>query len=163
MDIKAWELRKVEPGFWNDKQNQKEYILWLMKKENINPESKEDVRRLTARIIIKYGGARILKEESDIYTIIAPAIDYRFKEWEIMKVRCWKEEKIIAAVKWLVEEKLKYTMEQACMLRIKDFKDNNLDGMLQKAVNHSIINALNFTYGNIFTRDSIRGIRLVNG
>lgn len=160
MDIRAWELRKVEPQFWEDKENQKEFILWAMAKEGINPYSKEDLRRFTARSIIRHGGSRILKAEDDIYTIIAPVIDYRFKEWEIMKVRAWKQEKIIAAVKWLVEEKMHYTMEQACTLKVSDFKKYNLDGMLQKGCNHSILYALNLTYGDIFTRDSIRGMRL---
>ncbi len=160
MDIKAWELRKVEPKFWEDKENQKEFILWVMEKEKINPYSKEDLRGFTARTIIKHGGSRILKSEDDIYTIIAPVIEYRFKEWEIMKVRVWKKEKIIAAVKWLVEEKMHYTLEQACTLKVSDFKNYNLDGMLQKGCNHSILNALNLTYGNIFARDGIRGIYL---
>lgn len=161
LDIRAWEMRKVEPQFWEDKENQKEFILWAMEKEGINPYSKEDLRRFTARSIIKHGGSRILKAEDDIYTIIGPVIEYRFKEWEIMKVRAWKQEKIIAAVKWLVEEKLHYTMEQACTLKVSDFKKYNLDGMLQKGCNHSILYALNLTYGNIFARDGIRGMYLI--
>ena len=160
MDIKPWEMRKVEDKFWEDPENQKDFILWVMKKEKINPASKEDLRRFTARIIIKYGGSRILKMEENIYTILAPIIEHRYEEWEIMKVRVWTTEKMIKAVKWLVEEKLKYTLEQACTLKVSDFKEYNLDGMLQKGCNHSIIKALNLAYGDAFVRDGIRGIRL---
>ena len=160
-DIRAWEMRKVEPGFWEDKENQKEFLLWVMEKEKIDPYSKESLRKLTARTIIDHGGSRILKSEDDIYTIVGPVIEYRFKEWEIMKVRVWKKEKIISAVKWLVEEKMHYTLEQACTLKVSDFKEYNLDGMLQKGCNHSILYALNLTYGNVFARGGIRGIYLI--
>jgi len=160
MDIKAWEFCKVEPQFWENKENQKEFLLWVMEKENLNPDSKEDLRKITARLVIKHGGAHILKQEPDFYTILSVVVEDRFKEWEIMKVRVWKEEKVKAAVIWLVEEKMGYTLEEACTLKVSDFKRYNLDGMLQKAFNHSIIDALNFTYNDCFVRDGIRGIRL---
>lgn len=160
MDIKSWEFCKVEPKYWKNKENQKEFVLWVMEKENIDPSSKEDLRRLTARTLINYGGSRLFKEEPDFYTILSVVIGSQFKEWEIMKVRVWKKEKIIAAVKWLVEEKLQYTLEQACTLKVSDFKRYNLDGMLQKGCNHSILYALNLAYDNKFERFGVRGITL---
>lgn len=161
MDIKAWEFRKVEPQFWKNKDNQKEFLLWVIEKENLNLDSKEDLRKITARMVINYGGSRILKEEPEFYNVLSNVVENRFKEWEIMKVRSWKKKKVKDAVRWLVEEKMGYTLEEACTLRIKDFKENNLDGMLQKVFNHSIIDALNFAYGNCFVRDGSKSIRLV--
>lgn len=162
MNIKAWEMCKVEAQFWDDKENQKDFLLWIMEKEELNPYSKEDLRKITARMVIDYGGARMLKTEEDLYSILCTVCGDTFKEWEIMKIRSWKEEKVKAAVIWLVEEKMCYTLEQACNLRVKDFKDNNLDGMLQKACNHSILNALNLAYGNRFIRVNSKKIVLAN-
>ena len=110
MDLRAWEFTKVEPGFWENKENQKEFLLWVMAKEKLNPASKEDLRKLTARIVINYGGSRILKAEPDFYRVLSVVVEDKFKEWEIMKVRVWKEEKVRAAVKWLVEEKAYLTI-----------------------------------------------------
>lgn len=161
MKIKAWELSKVTPGFWKNKDNQREFLIWVMEKEEIDPNSKKDLRRLTAEVIRKYGGSKLLKIEADIYTILDTVVCGRFKEWEIMKLRVWNKEKAIAAIKWLVEEKLNYTLEEACKLKSADFKRNNLDGLLQKHCNHSVLEALNLAYGNCFIRENSKKIRLV--
>lgn len=163
MSIHGWEFTKVEPHYWKDKNNQREFLLWVMEQECINSKSKEDLRKFTAETVRNYGGSRLFKVEPDFYTILKTVINDDFKEWEIMKVRVWKEEKIITAVKWLVEEKLNYTLEEACLLKVSDFKKYNLDGMLQRGCNHSILYALNLAYGNCFVRDGTRGIILRKG
>lgn len=159
-DLKPWEFRRVEQHFWVDEENQKEFLLWVMKKENLDPRKREDLRKLNARMIITHGGSRLLRTNDDIFDIISVVNEGRYKEWEIMKVGGWTEAKVIEAVKWLVEEKLNYSLEQACSLRVRDFKRHNLDGMLQKGCNHSILYALNLAYDNRFARDGIRGIYL---
>lgn len=159
-NIKGWELTKVAPKFWEDKQNQKEFMLYLFNELNINPESKEDLRRLTARDIIKYGGSNALKKVDSYFELIKTVTNDRFKEWEVTKIKVWNKDKAILAVKWLVEERLNVGTSGACNLSVRDFSENNLDGMLQKVFKHSILEALNATYGNIYYRDGIRNIKL---
>lgn len=161
MEIKAWELAKVTPGFWENEENIRAFLIWVMEKEGIDPNSKKDLRRLTAAVIRKHGGGKLLKTEPDVYAILNIVVCDRFKEWEIMKLRAWDKEKAIAAIKWLVEEKMGYTLEEACELKSDDFRRNNLDGLLQKCCNHSVIEALNLAYGDCFVRESAKKIRLV--
>lgn len=159
-NIKGWEMVKVKPEFWEDKKNQKEFMLYLFEKLNIDPNSKEDLRRVTARDIIKYGGSNALKKTDGYFSLIQTVTKDKFQEWEIIKIRAWDAEKAKTAVKWLVEKRLKLDKKAACNITVQDFKDNNLDGMLQKVFNHSILNALNATYGDIYYREGIRNIKL---
>ncbi len=160
LNIKGWEMVKVKPEFWKDKKNQREFMLYLFEKLNIDPKSKEDLRRLTARDIIKYGGSNALKKTDGYFSLIQTVTKDKFQEWEIIKIRVWDIEKAKTAVRWLVEAKLSLDKSGACNITVKDFKDNNLDGMLQKVFNHSILTALNTTYGDIYYREGIRNIKL---
>ena len=161
LEIKAWELTKVTPGYWKKEENIRAFLIWVMEKEKINPNSKKDLRRLTAAMIRKHGGGKLLKMEKDVYTLINTVTCGKFKEWEIMKLRVWDKEKAISAIKWLVEEKMGYTLEQACKLTANDFRRNNLDGLLQKCCNHSVVEALNLAYGDCFIRINARKVELL--
>lgn len=159
-NIKGWELTKVAPKFWEDKKNQKEFMIYLFNKLNIDSTSKEDIRRLTAREIIKHGGSNALKKVDSYFELIQLVTKDSFKEWEVTKIKVWNYEKAVLAVRWLVEDKLKLDKVGACNLTVKDFAKNNLDGMLQNVFNHSILKALNAAYEDIYYRDGIRCIKL---
>lgn len=159
-NIKGWEITKTKSDFWENKNNQRDFMLYLFEELNVDPKSKEDLRRVTARDIIKYGGSDALKKTDGYFSLIQTVTKDRFKEWEIIKIRAWNVDKAKIAVKWLVEEKLSLDKVGACNITVKDFRDNNLDGMLQKVFNHSILTALNTTYGDIYYREGIRNIKL---
>lgn len=78
----------------------------------------------------------------------------RFKPWEFVLVtrNYWKsEENCIAAIKWLVEEKLHLSDEELKnKLSFDLFVDNNLKGMLTCCFNNSPFAAINLAYPNKF-------------
>ena len=156
-DIKEWEYNKeVSPKFWEDKNNQREFVLWVAQKEGIDVNNKTSLRRINALIISKYGGYKAMRVAGGLFNLIDTISPGKFKEWEIFKVSAWNKDKAIVATRWLIEEKLNITFEQACKLKTKDFRDNGLDGMLQKVCNHSIFYALNLAYPSIFIRTGSR-------
>lgn len=149
MNIKPWELNRIQNGFWTQKQNQKEFMEWLVKKEKINVKSIQSLRRIDAKLIQKYGGSKPLVYSGGLYQLILLVVKIDIKEWQATKMREWKEEKAIEAIKWLIEEKLKWSDEEIeNKLSIKVFNDNYLGGMLKNVCNNSPSKALQVAYPN---------------
>ncbi len=159
-ELKAWEFRKTPQNFWKSKENQRDFVLWLAKKENIELQTKEDYRKLTVEVIMKYGGGKAMKHAGSLFDLLNTVACDKYKRWEITKNSPWREEEIVPAIKWLVEEKMGYTPEQACGLTRKDFADNNLDGLLQRAGNRSVLRALELAYPGVYCRAGTYGIAL---
>lgn len=157
-DIKPWEYVKVRPNFWEDKANQKEFVLWIAKKENLDATTKEGLRKITAATINRYRGSKPMVYAGGLYELLDTVSPGKYKKWEIIKMVSWSQQEIIDATKWLIEEKLKYTPEQVCKIKVADFAKNNLDGMLQKACNHSILKALELAYPGKYHRTKARGL-----
>ncbi len=151
LDIKRWETAKVPNGFWKDRQNQKEFIEWLAKKENLDLTSLKDVSKISAEMINRYGASKARRTAGGVYSLITSATGDRFQEWEILKLDVWTEEKAIKAVKWLVEEKLKWSDEQVYEnLTASVFQENHLGGLLERYCNNSPIKAINLAYPGKF-------------
>lgn len=161
-DIKPWEYNKsVSNNFWLDKENQKAFVIWIAEKEGFELIDKDSFKKITAQVINKYGGSKAMKHAGGTYNLLNSVYPNRYKEWEITKVASWNKEKAISAIKWLIEERLKLNKEDVCNLKVKDFEDNDLDGMLQKYCHHSIMYALNLAYPGVYKRTGIRTISLV--
>jgi len=149
MEIMPWELSKIQNGYWMQKENQKKFMEWLVKKEKIDVKSIESLRRIDANLIQKYGGSRPLTYGGGVYNLILLIAKVEVKEWQVVRMRVWTEEKVKKAVRWLIEEKLKWSDEDVeSKLSIKVFNDNSLAGMLQKYCNHSPAQALQIAYPN---------------
>ena len=159
-DIKYWEFNKVPPKFWEDKQNQKEFVEWIAKKENLDITTKEGLKKLTAPIIMKHGGSKALTYAGGEFELLNSVANGQYMKWEIIKMTAWKRQDIIEATKWLIEEKLQLTPEQVCKISVADFAKYNLDGMLQKGCKHSILGALELAYPGKYYRTKARGIML---
>ena len=159
-DLKYWEFKKVSPNFWHKRENLKDFLLWVCNKEGLNSQKKEDLRKITAKVLEKYGGSKPLVHAGGMYELLSIVTDGKYKKWEIMKMVSWSTEEITCAMKWLVEEQLHYTPEQTCNLKVADFVKYNLDGMLQKECNHSILKALEIAYPGMYCRTKARGIVL---
>ena len=157
-DLNPWEFRKVPQGFWKKAENQKEFVLWIAEKEGIELTSKEGYRKITADVIFKYGGSKPLREAGGLYELLNTVACNKYKKWEITRVPAWQEQDIVPAIKWLVEEKLQYTLKQACNIKKEDFTRNNLDGLLQKVGNKSVFAALELAYPGMYYRTGRQGI-----
>ena len=57
--VKPWNLAKVAPGYWNDKQNVFQFLDYLRQQESIKEE--EDWYSVTTDMIWKHGGRRLLE------------------------------------------------------------------------------------------------------
>lgn len=150
--LKAWEFRKVPQRFWANAENRRVFVLWIAEKEKINLDCKENYRKITADVILKYGGTKAMRHAGGLYELLNEVACDRYKKWEITRVFPWHDDDIIPAIKWLVEEKLKCTPEGACNITRRDFKDNNLDGLLQKVSGRSVFGALNLAYPGRYYR-----------
>ena len=159
-DIQYWEFKEAPMRFWQDVNNRKAFVLWIGKKENLDLNTKEGLRKITAQTIYKYAGCKPLSYSGGIFGLLDTVACGKYKKWEITKMLSWPKEDIIDATKWLIEEKLCYTPEQVCNIKVEDFAKNNLDGMLQKGCNHSILEALELAYPGMYFREGIRGIKL---
>ena len=159
-ELKPWEFRQVNNNsFWKDTKNQKDFICWVAQKEGLDITTKEGLRKLTAQVLSKYGGGKCMVHAGGLFELLNTVAQGRYKKWEITKMVSWSTEDVIIATKWLIEEKLQYSPEQVCNIKIADFAKYNLDGMLQKACKHSIIEALELAYPGKYYRDGIRGIK----
>lgn len=159
-DLKAWEFAKTPQNFWKSKNNQRDFVLWVAEKENIMLRSKEDYRKITAEVIFKYGGSKAMRHAGSLFNLLNTVACDKYKKWEITRIFPWHEDELIPAIKWLVEEKLGLTPEQACNLTKKDFADNNLDGLLFHVGNRSVLKALELAYPGRYCRKGKQGIML---
>ena len=86
--------------------------------------------------------------------MLKPAVDKNldFHEWDTIKVGAWSKEKVIIAVRWLIEEKLKWSYEEVYNnISASIFYKNNLGGMLSKFCNNSPLIALQIAYPGKYT------------
>lgn len=158
--LKAWEFEKVPQNFWKSKKNQRDFVLWVAKKEKIKLRTKGDYRKITAELIVKYGGSKAMRHAGSLFNLLNTVACDKYKKWEITAIWPWHEDEVIPAIKWLVEEKLQLTPEQACNLTKQDFIDNNLDGLLAHIGNRSVLKALEVAYPGMYYRDTRYGIKL---
>ena len=160
-DLKAWEFQKTPQNFWKSKDNQREFVLWIANKEGIKLETKYDYRKITTAVIFKYGGSKAMRHAGSLFDLLNTVACDKYKKWEITRIYPWHDDEIIPAIKWLVEEKLQYnTPEQACLLTKKDFVDNNLDGLLERVGQRSVLAALQLAYPGVYCRHGRQGIGL---
>ena len=159
-DLKAWEFQKTPQNFWKNAENQRAFVLWVAKKEGIKLRTKQDFRQITAEVIFKYGGSKAMRSAGSLFNLLDTVACGLYKKWEITRVFPWREEDVIPAIKWLVEEKLKLTPAQACHLTRSDFVDNNLDGLLCHVGNRSILKVLERAYPGMYYRDQRFGIKV---
>lgn len=152
-DIRYWELNKVEDGFWSKEENRKEYMLWLANKEKICLNSIHDLQKINAKLIQKYGGSKAIKFGGGVYELIRLVAEIDVKEWQVIKMPVWTENKVKMAVKWLIEERLKWDKQQVInSISATVFYDNDLGGMLKRYCNHSPLKALQIAYPGEYTK-----------
>lgn len=158
--LKAWEFPKTPQNFWKSQKNQRDFVLWVAKKEGIKLRTKQDYRKITAEVIFKYGGSKALRQAGSLFDLLNTVACDKYKKWEITRIYPWHEQDLIPAIKWLVEDKLKLTPEQACNLTKKDFVDHNLDGLLFHVGNRSVLKALELAYPGQYCRTGRFGITM---
>lgn len=159
-DIRLWEFKQVPKGFWENEENRMAFVIWVAERENVDINTRDGLRAITASVINKYAGGKPMSYAGGLYELLNSVACNKYKKWEITKMSSWSREEVILATKWLIEEKLQLNPEEICGLKVADFARHNLDGMLNKACSHSVFRALEMTYPGQYYRGLDKGICL---
>lgn len=145
LKIEGWDLPKVDDMFWQDENNRSRFVQHVAAQEEIDLAILEQIRRINSAMIISYGGSKALKAAGSLYELLRPVIPEDIKEWNLVKMSQWTEEKAREALLWLAEvtEKDETTMSE---LTVKDFYDHDLGGLLSKHFHHSPLEAVQYIY-----------------
>ena len=152
MDIRPWELTKVDNKFWHNPDNRREFLLWVAQKEKLDMTNINDVRKINANLLRKHGGSRSFRDSDGVFSVISLVTGDSIKEWELVKMSKWTEAKAIEAMHWLIEEKLGWTDEEVYNnLTVHTFYEYNLGGLLKNYCGHRPLRALEIAYPGKFT------------
>lgn len=167
--VRSGKLKKFPMGFWKDPESDyyaPEITRYLI--ETILCWDDDDIKlKLRKRTFDnhKLGGLILNKYNDSPYAAITKAYpEKNFRPWEF--VSCpngyWQgskgKENAIAATKWLIEEKLKWSHADIIeKLNIQVFFDNSLIGMFKIAFGSSLYNTMECTYPGEFQRWELGG------
>lgn len=146
--FKPWEIKQSPLGFWEDKENVKQAVRWLV--ENKLDNNRERVcKEFNQNLINKHGMRSISKY--GIYNVLNMTYPNEFKPWELSVVASnfWSDgSNLIDVVKWLVETKLDNNRERVC----REFNTSLFDkyGVGSVASRYGIYRLLNMAYPNEF-------------
>jgi predicted transposase YbfD/YdcC len=151
--FKPWELRQTQLGFWSISMGI-EATKWLIE-EKLKWTDEDVINKLSYDLFRKNGLGGMLQHVFDHspFEAISQAYPNKFKAWEFKQTpKCfWTFENSVTAMKWLIEEKLKWKDEDIVKnLNSKVIKKNGLGGMLKHTFGNSFHNAINTLYPNKF-------------
>jgi predicted transposase YbfD/YdcC len=150
-------LKLFPPNFWSSElglKNAAEITRYLI--EDRFKWSEDDIRKkLTQQFFYDNKLCGMLRQlfNSSPYKAINYAYPNTFKPWDFKMApwSYWNKENCIDAIKWLIEEKLKWDEESIKKnLTQKTFTENNLYGMLVRMFNYSPYEAINTAYPGKF-------------
>lgn len=154
LDIHPWEFKYGPNKLWQSEDTRREFVLWIIEKENINVNDPISLRKISANLITKkYSSGRAITYSGGLYELVNLAIGGKFKEWEVFEVGKWTESKKIDALKWLIEEKLKLSeIEKIKDIPLSTFYEYNVGELISKQFNHSRRAALDFYINECFKK-----------
>lgn len=145
-----WELVSVPKGYWN-LETAKKATKWLIE-EKLKWSEDEVKENLCLEVFISNGLYGMIHNvfNGSIYEALNNAYPDKYLKWELSSTPrgYWNLETAKEATKWLIEEKLKLSEDEAKEKLIKKhFIENGLNGMLQKVFNGNVKKALRNVYG----------------
>lgn len=144
-------------GFWDSKEGKENainIIKWLMD-EKLKLSRDGIIENTSIKFFVNYklrGMLMLLFNDSPIEAVME-CYPSEFKVCEFKRVpnKYWNKETAIESVKWLIEEKFKFTGDEIkTKCSYKFFKSNNLGGMIDIVFNGSSSNAIMSSYPNRF-------------
>ena len=144
---KPWQFANVPLSYWT-KETAAEATKWFIEEKL----KWTGVRQELKAIIFKKNGLSGMINtlfNGSLYEAMNNAYPGKYKPWQFEHVpnSYWTEETAIEAVRWLIEERLKWSEEDVLKkLRQKTFHDNRLSGMLMRIFKDSPYLAMNATY-----------------
>lgn len=151
--FKPWEFKQVPRKFWS-KETGIEATKWLIEEKLKWPDDTVKLQ-LSSNTFTDNGLAVMLRIvfHSSTYEAINTVYPNRFKAWELNYTATdyWTIETGAEAVKWLIEEKLKWSYEEVTkMLNVNIFIENKLYWMLFHIYKRSSFDAINSAYPGKF-------------
>lgn len=146
---KPWEFQCVPKNYWN-KDTGREATKWLFE-EKLKWAEKDIKEKALVETFECNGILGMLQRVFDNcpYKAIENAYPGTYKPWELQYApkNYWNEDTGREAIKWLFEEKLKWTEEEIREKASKRiFKENGLGGMIHTLFNGNIYNAIKSVY-----------------
>ncbi|HEY5523771.1 MAG TPA: hypothetical protein VIK26_00375 [Clostridium sp.] len=157
-DFHAWDFVNAPNDYWQGEKGKENAICatkWLIE-EQLKWSDTEIIGKLSQDVFKENNLLGMLKKvfNSTLYEAIDATYPGRFKKWEIgghVNNDYWDKNDGVLAVKWLIEEQLKWSDTSIKKSYSKQiFKDNNLYGMIQSCFNSSPFEAINSAYPNRF-------------
>lgn len=151
--FKPWELENTKINYWS-RELGVEATRWLIE-EKLKLSDEELKNNFSSTLFFDNGLSKMLLLcfNNSPYDALNSVYPNKFKLWELKKINkgIWNKEMGKEAVKWLIEEKLKFSDEEIRnQLSVNLFKINGLGKMLKICFNSNIYEALNSVYPNKF-------------
>lgn len=158
--FKKWQLKRVNNGYWND-DTVKEAVLWMIDRLGWN---REDIKKNLNKKVFKdmgLGGMLNSACNDSIYKAINIAMPGEFKRFEFPVPKgYWTKERCIEAIKFMIEEELKYSVEDVkSKLSREDFEKSGLIYPIRKEFNGDYYSALNEAYKGVYRKSELKNIR----
>lgn len=156
-DIKPWELSICPNAFWKTPANCAEACVWVCQKEGIAEDKELFCRKFSAKMLEKHGIGKAMEHSGGLYELAKLSFPHwNLKPWHMNKTAKITKEIVIDAVKWMIEEKLKWTHEQVCQnISVRTFYECGIGKVLMKGCHHSPIEALQIAYPGQYERSML--------
>jgi hypothetical protein len=143
-----WEFDKMKVmlSYWQSEENRKDALHKLFKKLNWNEEDVKE--KLDFNVLEQYGLATLCRYYPSIFSIANAVYPGRFKQWELKRSEArngyWENKQHrIEAIRWLINEKLKWTHEEVIQKINQDvFYYNGLSSLLSNHYEKSPVKAV---------------------
>ncbi|MVX64830.1 hypothetical protein GKZ28_14115 [Clostridium chromiireducens] len=154
----AWDFVNTPNDYWQGEKGRENAIAamkWLIE-EKLKWSEKDIIKNLNQDVFKANNLIGMLNKAFNcrLFEAIDSTYPGKFKKWEIgdhVRNDYWTKEEGILAVKWLIEDKLKWSDDDIKKNYTRQiYKDNNLYGMIQRCFNSSPFEALNAAYPNKF-------------
>lgn len=153
--FKAFEFKKcrIPQNYWCDRNNRKDAIRWLIE-ENLNWNIDDVKEKFNRDMLLEYDLATLTAYYTSSIDIVNEIYPNQIYVWELKRSsvspKFWEiKENRLAAVRWLIEEQLKYNHDEVVdKLTIEDFYNNKLTTLIENYYNESISRAVIEAYGD---------------
>jgi len=146
--------KKFPDGTWNHREEAIRVIKYLI--EEKLKWSREDVcKYLSVDVFTKYKLRGLLNKcfNDSPYKALEATYPGVYKGWELQNapIGFWNKENAVQAMKWLIEEKLKWSREEVCSrFNIKVLNENGLGSMVVICYSNSPFEALDAAYPGVY-------------
>lgn len=154
--FKPWEFKNKSNSFWiKDTNNIKYAMRWLI--EEKLKWSRQDIIDNYCSETLRYNCLRGILNHYNHYDALNIAYPGEFKPWELRRVDTgyWKDKNNIKnAMRWLIEEKLKWSYKDIKSYYTRDILVEN--GLSTLLVLHGAYECINIAYPGVFKYDDFR-------